>query len=56
MLYQVAAALAGVLLGSRCEREQGAASVASFLTAVFTEIYLCNVCFCQEILRRNGRG
>jgi hypothetical protein len=56
MVYQVAAALAGVLLGSRCEREQGAASVASFLTAVFTEIYLCNVCFCQEILRRNGRG
>jgi hypothetical protein len=34
----------------------GAASVASFLTAVFTEIYLCNVCSCQEILRRNGRG
>jgi hypothetical protein len=21
-----------------------------------TEIYLCNVCSCQEILRRNGRG
>jgi hypothetical protein len=21
-----------------------------------TEIYLCNVCACQEILRRNGRG
>eukprot|EP01047_Picozoa_sp_COSAG01_P024040 COSAG01_NODE_1473_length_10193_cov_13.155736_3_plen_80_part_00 len=20
------------------------------------EIYLCNVCSCQEILRRNGRG
>jgi hypothetical protein len=34
----------------------GAASVASFLAAVFTEIYLCNVCSCQEILRRNGRG
>jgi uncharacterized membrane protein YozB (DUF420 family) len=34
----------------------GAASVASFLAAVFTEIYLCNVCSYQEILRRNGRG
>jgi predicted amidohydrolase len=34
----------------------GAASVASFLAAVLTEIYLCNVCSCQEILRRNGRG
>ena len=21
-----------------------------------TEIYLCDVCSCQEILRRNGRG
>jgi hypothetical protein len=34
----------------------GAASVASFLAAVLTAIYLCNVCSCQEILRRNGRG
>eukprot|EP01047_Picozoa_sp_COSAG01_P038343 COSAG01_NODE_3107_length_6575_cov_3.080296_3_plen_180_part_00 len=34
----------------------GAAAGASFLTAVLTEIYLCNVCSCQEILRRNGRG
>jgi hypothetical protein len=34
----------------------GAASVASFVTAVFTELYLCNVCSCQEITRRNGRG
>eukprot|EP01047_Picozoa_sp_COSAG01_P050215 COSAG01_NODE_5052_length_4523_cov_2.790009_3_plen_103_part_00 len=24
--------------------------------AFLTEIYLCNVCSCQEILRRNGRG
>jgi hypothetical protein len=37
-------------------QERGAASVASFLAAVLTEIYLCNVCSCQEILRRNGRG
>jgi hypothetical protein len=29
---------------------------AAFLAAVVTEIYLCNVCSCQEILRRNGRG
>eukprot|EP01047_Picozoa_sp_COSAG01_P071938 COSAG01_NODE_11306_length_1962_cov_1.798175_1_plen_48_part_10 len=36
--------------------EGGEASVASFLAAVLTEIYLCNVCSCQEILRRNGRG
>jgi hypothetical protein len=36
--------------------EAGATSVASFLTAVLTEIYLCNVCSRQEIPRRNGRG
>jgi endonuclease/exonuclease/phosphatase family metal-dependent hydrolase len=24
--------------------------------AVLTEIYLCNVCSCQEVLRRHGRG
>jgi hypothetical protein len=34
----------------------GAASVASFLAAILTEIYLCNVCSDQEILRHNGRG
>jgi hypothetical protein len=34
----------------------GAASVAFFLAAVLTEIYLCNVCSCHEILRRDGRG
>jgi hypothetical protein len=34
----------------------GAASVASFEAAVLTEIYLCNVCSCQETLRRNGPG
>jgi ATP-dependent RNA helicase RhlE len=34
----------------------GAAAVVSFLAAVLTEIYLCNVCSCQEILRHNGRG
>eukprot|EP01047_Picozoa_sp_COSAG01_P051714 COSAG01_NODE_5365_length_4308_cov_1.852697_4_plen_77_part_00 len=27
-----------------------------FQAAVLAEIYLCNVCSCQEILRRNGRG
>jgi hypothetical protein len=27
----------------------GAASVASFLAAVLTEIYLCNVCYYQEV-------
>jgi hypothetical protein len=32
------------------------AAVASFLSAVLTEIDLCDVCSCQEILRRNGRG
>eukprot|EP01047_Picozoa_sp_COSAG01_P013007 COSAG01_NODE_601_length_14954_cov_175.954359_8_plen_185_part_00 len=44
----------------RCELAvagpEGAASVASFLAAFLTEIYLCNFCSCQEILRRNGRG
>jgi hypothetical protein len=33
----------------------GAAAVASLLAAVLTEIYLCGVRSCQEILRRNGR-
>jgi hypothetical protein len=37
-------------------RSDGAASVASFEAAVLTEIYLCNVCSCQEVLRRNGHG
>jgi hypothetical protein len=26
------------------------------VAAVLAEIYLCGVCSCQEILRRNGRG
>jgi hypothetical protein len=34
---------------------RGAAAVASFLAAALTEIYLRNVCSCQEILRRNVR-
>jgi hypothetical protein len=34
----------------------GAAADASFLAEFWTEIYLCGVCSCQEILRRNGRG
>eukprot|EP01049_Picozoa_sp_SAG25_P015028 SAG25_NODE_2891_length_1331_cov_0.860390_1_plen_106_part_00 len=34
----------------------GAVAVASFVAAILTEIYLCNVCSCQEIVRRNGRG
>eukprot|EP01047_Picozoa_sp_COSAG01_P069817 COSAG01_NODE_10427_length_2168_cov_2.747221_3_plen_225_part_00 len=38
------------------ELETGAAAVASFLAAVLTEIYLCNVRSCPEILSRNGRG
>eukprot|EP01047_Picozoa_sp_COSAG01_P077873 COSAG01_NODE_14184_length_1485_cov_145.461039_2_plen_135_part_01 len=29
-------------------------AVASFLAAVLTEIYLCNVYSCREILRRDG--
>jgi hypothetical protein len=34
----------------------GAAAVASLLAAVLAEIYLCGICSCQEIVRRNGRG
>jgi hypothetical protein len=34
----------------------GAVAVASFLAAVLTEIYLCILCSCPEILRRNGHG
>jgi hypothetical protein len=31
------------------------AVLASFVATVVTEIYLCNVCACHEILRRSGR-
>jgi hypothetical protein len=41
---------------SLCECIYGVAAVASFLAAAVTEIYLSNVCSCQEILRGNGRG
>jgi hypothetical protein len=30
--------------------------VASLLAAILTEIYLCNVCSCHELLRRSGLG
>ena len=33
-----------------------AAAVASFLAAVLTEMYLCDVCSCHDILRRICRG
>eukprot|EP01047_Picozoa_sp_COSAG01_P043867 COSAG01_NODE_3922_length_5532_cov_16.368053_5_plen_268_part_00 len=33
-----------------------AGAAASFLAAVLTEIYLCDVCSCQEMLRRHGRA
>jgi hypothetical protein len=36
--------------------ELGAAAVASFVAAVLFQRYLCGVCSCQEVLRRNGRG
>jgi hypothetical protein len=36
--------------------DAGAAAVASFLDVVVTEMYLCTVCSCQEILRWHGRG
>eukprot|EP01047_Picozoa_sp_COSAG01_P029631 COSAG01_NODE_2037_length_8579_cov_119.860849_10_plen_185_part_00 len=44
------------MLCSGGQSADGAASVASFLAAVLAKIFLCNVCSCQEILRRNGRG
>jgi hypothetical protein len=59
-----AAAAAGAVMGL-CGRALGllgawrgwqARAVASFSAAVLTEIYLCNVCSCQEILRRNDDG
>jgi hypothetical protein len=34
----------------------GAAAVAFFSAVVLAEIYLCNVCSGQEMLRGNGRG
>eukprot|EP01047_Picozoa_sp_COSAG01_P020881 COSAG01_NODE_1195_length_11304_cov_118.555823_4_plen_244_part_00 len=42
--------------GARNADTAGAAAVASILAAVLTDSYLCGVCSCQEILRRNGRG
>jgi hypothetical protein len=36
--------------------EWQARAVASFSAAVLTEIYLCNVCSCQERLRHHGGG
>jgi hypothetical protein len=35
-------------------RGAGLAAVASFLAAVLTEIYRCNVCSCQEVLIRRA--
>jgi hypothetical protein len=34
-----------------CSSSRNLAAVASFWAAVLTEIYLCNVCSCQEIWR-----
>jgi hypothetical protein len=45
-----------VFPAARAELKRGAAAVASFLAAVLTEICLCGVCSCHEILRRNSRG
>jgi DNA repair and recombination protein RAD52 len=45
----------GSVLPSSTPQEQVGAAVASFLAAVLTEIHLCGVCSCQELLRRNGR-
>jgi hypothetical protein len=42
--------------GCWASQRRGAASVASLLAAILTEIYLCNVCSGHEILRRNGLG
>jgi hypothetical protein len=39
------------------EHIDGAAALRpSFWRPILTEIYLCDVCSCQELLRRNGRG
>eukprot|EP01047_Picozoa_sp_COSAG01_P124838 COSAG01_NODE_53855_length_336_cov_0.831224_1_plen_90_part_10 len=46
----------GMARRRRSQRRPGAAAVASSLVAVLTEIYLCGIYSCQEILRRNGRG
>jgi hypothetical protein len=52
-----------VVIDGRLKRTLGrgscfgaAAAVASILAAVLTEMYLCDVCSCQEILSRSGRG
>jgi hypothetical protein len=43
-------------LGNSRSHRRGAAAVASFWAAILAEMHLCNVCSCQEVLRRNGRG
>eukprot|EP01047_Picozoa_sp_COSAG01_P082220 COSAG01_NODE_16696_length_1214_cov_0.736323_3_plen_179_part_00 len=40
--------------GDRPARDAGGRAVASFWAAVLTEIYLCNVCSCPEILIARG--
>jgi hypothetical protein len=51
---EVAPAIARSGLRRGRSADSGAAAVASFLAAVLTEIYLCGVCSCQELLRRKG--
>jgi hypothetical protein len=45
-----------ILREANAQRAGAAAAASSFLAAVLTEMYLCNVCSCHETLRRNGRG
>jgi hypothetical protein len=58
VLMSTAPQCAGRLAQARvgAGRGGGAAAVASFVAGVLTGLYLGNVCSCQEILRRSGRG
>jgi hypothetical protein len=49
-------AMAGYAFEPATVKDGAAAAAASFLADVLAEIYLCNVCSCQAILRRSGRG
>jgi hypothetical protein len=55
VLFELSAVAAGEVVSVGAVSPDGTAAVASFLAAVLTEIYLCDVCSCQEILRRKGR-
>eukprot|EP01047_Picozoa_sp_COSAG01_P044214 COSAG01_NODE_3982_length_5467_cov_3.487891_3_plen_101_part_00 len=50
------AARVKLITNDAAKNEEVRRPLRPFLAGVLTEMYLCNVYSCQEILRRNGRG